>query len=157
MAGGANIFGNIGASWGSMAANFGWATASSFLQSIGPILQIAQVVIENRAMAGLESDLRDLTLTAREKYEQLQDAWDEFGGKPGWLDPLDLVSAFKAQWYVETPDNYYQRTLNANPGVLGYDMINRFSDLALNLPVDGNPTEFINGIFVDMEKQRGAV
>ena len=157
LAGGTSFLSNIGTSWGSMTANFGWGTASAFLQSIGPVIQIGRIVVENRALAALESDMRDFTKTAREKQEELQDAWDEFGGKPGWLDPMDLVSAFQASWYVEKPENYYQRTLNANPGVLGYDMVNRFADLALHLPVDGNPAEFIVNVFQDMEKQRGAV
>jgi hypothetical protein len=36
-------------------------------------------------------------------------------------------------------------------------MVNRFAELALNLPKDGNPAEFVQGIFTDMEAQRGAV
>jgi hypothetical protein len=156
LAGGTSFLSNIGQSWGSMTANFGWGTASTFLQSIGPIISVGRVIIENRALADLESDMREFTKTAREKAEELQDAWDEFGGKPDWLDPMDLVGAFRASWYAESPDTYYQRTLNANPGVLGYDVVNSFSDLALYLPMDGNPTEFINGVFTDMEKQRGA-
>jgi hypothetical protein len=157
LAGGVNIFGNIGQTWGSMVTNFGWGNATAFLQSIGPIISIGRVIIENRALAKLESDMRDFTQTARDKYDELQNAWDEFGGKPTWLDPMDLIGSFRAQWYVEQPDNYLQRTLNANPGILGYDMINRFADMALLLPVDGNPTEFVSNIFTQMEKQRGAV
>lgn len=156
LAGGTNFFGNIGTSWGNMVSNFGWGTATSFLQAIGPIISIGRVIIENRALAKLESDMRDFTKTAREKDEELQDAWDQLGGQTSWLDPLDLVGAFKAH-YVEHADSYYQRTLNANPGVMSYDVINQFADLALTLPENGNPGEFINNIFIEMEKQRGAV
>jgi len=157
LAGGTNFISNIGSTWNTMVTNFGWGNASAFLQSIGPIISIGRVIIENRALAKLEDSMRDFVKTAREKYEELQDAWDEFGDKPGWLDPMDLVGAFRAQWYVEAPDQYLQRTLNANPGVLGYDIVNRFADMALLLPVDANPTEFIGNVFKQMEMQRGAV
>ena len=157
MAGGTQFLSNIGSTWNTMVTNLGWGNATAFLQSIGPIISIGRVIVENRALAGLESEMRDFAKTAREKYEELQDAWDEFGGKPGWLDPMDLIGAFTAQWYVEMPDQYLQRTLNANPGVLGYDMISQFSDMALFLPTNGNPTEFISNVFGQMERQRGAV
>jgi len=156
LAGGTNFLSNIGTNWGNMVSNFGWGTSTAFLQSIGPVVSTVQVVVENRALADLESDLRDLTQTSREKQEELQDAWDEFGGKPGWLDPMDLIVAFQAP-YIESPDNYYQRTLNANPGIMSYDVVNDFAELALAIPENGNPGEFINNIFIEMEKQRGAV
>jgi len=155
LAGGFNYFGGVGNAWSGMVGNFGWGSATSFLQSIGPILNVGRVIYEKRTLADLESDMKDFVKTAREKYEELQDAWDEFGGKPAWLDPLDLVGTFQAQWYAERPDGYFQRTLNANPGILGYDMVSKFADLALTLPVDGNPTEFLGSVFNDMEKQRG--
>jgi hypothetical protein len=157
LAGGTSFLTNIGSTWNTMVSSLGWGNAAAFLQSIGPVISVARTIVENRALAKLESQMRDFTKTAREKYEELQDAWDEFGGKPGWLDPMDLVGAFQAQWYVEMPDNYFRRTLNANPGVLGYDMVDRFADMALVLPVDGNPTEFMHNMFVQMERQRGAV
>lgn len=157
MAGGTNFISNIGQTWGNMVTNLGWGNAAAFLQSIGPVISVGRAIIENRALAKLDAQMRDFTKTAREKAEELQDAWDEFGGKPNWLDPMDLVGAFNAQWYAEAPDHYFQRTLNANPGVLGYDMVNRFADMALLLPIDGNPTEFIGNVFEQMEKQRGAV
>lgn len=157
LAGGTSFLSNIGTTWGNMVSSFGWGNAAAFLQSIGPVISIGRVIIENRALAGLESDMRDFTKTAREKFEELRNAWDELGDKPGWLDPLDLVGAFQAQWYIESPDQFLKRTLNANPGILGYDMVNNFADMALLLPVNGNPAEFIGNVFEQMEKQRGTV
>lgn len=156
LAGGTSFLSNIGQQWGNMVSNFGWGSATGFLQSIGPVIDIGRVIIENRALADLEKDMKDFTKTAREKAEELQDAWDEFGGQGSSIDPLDLAGAFQAQYFVERPDAYLQRTLNANPGLMGYDVVNRFAELALTVPNDGNPGEFINQIFIDMEKQRGA-
>jgi hypothetical protein len=157
LAGGANMFTNIGQSFTQMSTSFGWGSATGFLQSIGPVLSIAQVVVEDVAMRRLDSKMEKLEMTAKEKYEELKDAWDSFGPVPQGVDPLDLKAAFNAQWYVEQPENYFARTLNANPGVLGYDVVNKFADLALAIPENGNPGDFIQGIFSDMEKQRGAV
>lgn len=158
LAGGTQIFQNIGANFTQMTQQMGWANAASFLNSIQPILNIGQVIIENRALAKLESDMRDFTKTAREKYEELEDAWDQLGEGPAWLEPLDLVASFQASWWAEPPENFYARSLNANPGLLGYDMINRFHEIALRLPQDGEPpdNEFIQSMFGDMERQRGA-
>lgn len=155
LAGGFNFVHNIGTSWGSMTTNFGWGSATNFIRTINPILEIGRMIVEERGLAKLNSDMRDFTQTAREKYEELENAWAELG-TPTWLDPLDLVGAFQRQWYVEKPDDYYERVLNANPGILGYDMVNKFSELALQIPADGNPGEFIQGMFNDMERQRGA-
>lgn len=157
LAGGTNILSNIGANWTQMTTNMGWGSATTFLQSIGPVISIGRVIIEDRALAQLEADMRDFTATAREKQEELDNAWDELGTGPSWLDPLDLTAAFQASWYVEMPENYFQRTLNANPGILGYDLINRFSEIALALPEDGRDGNYIDAVFKDMEQQRGAV
>ena len=147
----------IGTNFTQMTTTFGWGTASAFLSSIGPILQIGQVIVDDRAMAKLNHKMEGLEKTAREKFDELKDAWDSFGPVPQGVDPLDLINSFNAQWYVEQPDNYYARTLNANPGIIGYDMVNNFSEMALTMPDPGNPGDYIQGVFRDMEAQRGAV
>lgn len=157
MAGGTSMFSNIGQSFSQMSANFGWGTATNFLNAIGPVINITKIVVEDRAMAKLEHKMDDLAKTKREKYDELQNAWDAFGPPPEGIDPLDLVNALNTQWYMESPSNYYERSLNANPGILGYDVINRFTELALTIPEHGNPGDFIQGVFRDMEAQRGAV
>jgi hypothetical protein len=148
---------NVQANWTQMTSNFGWATAGNFLQSIKPFIDITELIIEDRALAKLDSEMRDFTLTAREKYEELENAWAEFGDPPDHINPLDLVRSFEMRNWAEKPSTYYDRTLNANPGILGYDMINRFADLALLPPEAGQPVNFVEAIFRDMEEQRGAV
>ena len=157
MAGGTDFFSNIGSSWQAMTANLGWGTAAKFLASINPIIDITRLIVEDRAMAKLEAEMKDFTKDAREKYDELEAAYDMLGSGVSGINPLDLVNAFSNSWYVEQPENYYQRTLTTNPGMISYDMVNRFHELALTIPENGNPGDFIPAMFEDMEKQRGAV
>ena len=99
--------------------------------------------------------MRDFQKTAKEKNDILQDAWDSMGEVPSWLDPMDLIRV-QSHTIIETPDNFRGRTLNANPGVLGYDLINRFQEIALTLPEDGD-NNMIASMFEQMANQRGAV
>jgi hypothetical protein len=77
------------------------------------------------------------------------------GGKGGNIDPLGLATQFQ-RWYVESADNFFTRTMNANPGVIGYDLVNNFAGIALNLPENGNDTNIIETMFYQMGQQRGA-
>ena len=154
MAGG-NPFMNMSNSWANIAAAPGWGTAFAFIQATTPFIQIGMTFYQDYALGKLESEMREFMLTAKEKYQELQDAWDSFGPMPSWLDPMTLIAAHNT-WYVEQPDNYFARTLNANPGLLGYDLINNFAEIALTLPENGNDANIIETMFNEFEKQRGA-
>lgn len=152
---GVNPFTKLTGAWHNIATTPSWGSAFSFIQTVSPYVKVAMSFYQDYALAKLESDMRDFTATAKEKYEELQNAWDTLGPMPSWLDPMDLIAAMD-RWYVETPDNYYARVLNANPGVLGYDLINNFNELALQLPENGNDSDIIKAMFNEFEKQRGA-
>ena len=77
--------------------------------------------------------MKDFMKSAKEKYDEIQDAWDALGPVPEGIDPLDLHRALQIG-ASESADSYYMRTLNANPNQLGYDLINEFSTIAMNLP-----------------------
>lgn len=156
MVAGVNPFNNLAGSWGSLAAAPGWGTALSFIQAMSPFLNVGMAIYQDISLAKIESDMRDFIQTAKEKNQQLQDAWDAFGDIPSWLNPMDLVRAQQLNMYMEDPDNFFARTLNANPGILGYDLINNFAEIALMLPEDGSQSNIIEGVFEDFEKQRGA-
>jgi len=152
---GGNPFSNIGASWGNLVSGPGWGTAISFINAVQPVMEIGQLIYQDIALGKLEADMRDFMLTKKEKYQELQDAWDAFGPAPSWLDPMDLVAAFSASKYIESPDGFLARSLNPNPGVLGYDLINDFSEIALLLPDNGNEANVLEIMFEEMDKQRG--
>jgi len=151
MAGG-NPF--AGLNWGSTATT-GWGSAAAFVQAVEPILAISTTIVHDVQENKYENDLRDLELTAREKYEELENAWNMLGPSPTWLDPMDLIRQTEMT-YIEYSDNFFERTLNENPGRLGYDLIDEFAEIVLQLPQDGNATDILGQMFNDFKKQQGA-
>lgn len=146
---------NISNAWQGVTGNFGWATASSMLQTIKPYLDIAMLVYQEYELDKLEGEMKNFLKSARERYEELRDAWDQLGGPDTDIDVFGLARAMDNNYRAEYPDNYYQRVLNANPGIMSYDMINRFYEYALVLPEDGAEQNFFPAMFNDMALQRG--
>jgi len=135
----------------------GWATASSFINSVMPIYDMGYAVYSSSVLNKLENDMEDFTRSSREKQMALEDAWDSFGPVPSWLDPMDLVAVFKRMGGSELADSYYNRTLQANPGILGYDLISNFAEAAIALPQEPGQPSIIDGMFADFARQRGVV
>jgi chitodextrinase len=160
LAGGPQAFTNPMSGWSSAANSFttapGWGTAFRFISATAPYLNFAMEIYTRNEMHQLESEMRDFIKSAKEKQQELDDAWATLD-TPSWIDPLDLAKILSTNGYVETPGNFYDRTLNANPGLLGYDLVNNFTEIALSLPSDLNNGNMIDSMFMDFARQRGAV
>lgn len=154
--GGKGAFSNLGSSWGKLMTAPGYGTAVTFITTVSPYMNFAMTVYQDIILNKLEDDMRDFLQTAREKQEILQDAWDSMGPLPTWLDPMDLIRV-QSETVIETPGNFFNRSLNANPGLLGYDLIENFSEIALMLPKDGTQNTITDSLFNELAKQRGAV
>lgn len=150
-------FQNLSNSWNSMLESPGWASAVSFINAVSPIYNMGFSVYQNRVLAGYEDELRDFIADAKEKQQQLKDAWDSFGPVPDWIDPMDLVNMFRRLGSSESANSYLSRTLTLNPGVLGYEAIGEFTDLALMLPQELQEGTVVDAMMQDFAKQRGAV
>jgi len=135
----------------------GWGSATAFLGTTMPIYDIGYAVYSRHVLNKLENEMEDFVKTSREKQQELQDAWDSFGPVPSWLDPMDLVTIFIRMGGAELADSYFSRTLQANPGVLGYDLISKFAEAAIVLPNEPGQLSIIEGMFTDLARQRGAV
>jgi hypothetical protein len=156
-AGAGNPFTNLSNSWGNMVSQGTWGSAFQFIQATTPFTNFGMVVYQDVSMAKLESDMREFIKTAKEKYQELQDAWDAMGEPPSWLDPMDLINAQASNTYIESSQNFFDRTLHVNPGILGYDLINEFPEIALMLPKDLGDSSIIDGMLNDFAIQRGAI
>ncbi len=154
MMAGVNPFTNLAGSWAGLAGGVTWGSATAFITAVYPFMNFAMVVYQDIQMGKLQSDMRDFIKTAKEKNQELQDAWDSLGEPPSWLDPMDLIRV-QSTTVIESPGNFFERMLNANPGVLGYDLISNFSEIALTLPEDGD-NNMITNMFSEFEQQRGA-
>jgi hypothetical protein len=140
---------------GTMTTNSAWGSAVSLINTTVPYVKGGLQIYQAFEMEKLERDMKEFYKTAREKYEELRDAWDMLGDPSGGINPLNLAYQFD-RWYVESAENFFTRTLNANPGILGYDLVNNFAGIALGLPENGNDTNIIETMFYQMEQQRGA-
>ena len=146
-----------GAGWGITAqGSTGWGSAFSLIQSTAPYIQGAQKIYNQYQLEQLQSDIEDWQEEAYSQERQLQQAMDMLGDGGG-LDPYYLLNdGMSLDFVVEDPSSYFARTLNANPGVIGYDLVNRFTDMALVLPEDPENKNIIDMLIMDLAQQRGA-
>jgi len=147
-------FANLTGAFSNAGGGFGGAVA--FINAAAPIYNVGFAVYSNKVMGDLEADMRDFTLDAREKEQQLQDAYDTIGEPPDWLDPMDLIAIFVRQGGAEKADDYLVRCLDPNPGQASIELIGDFYEAALVLPEEPGGRTIIDGEFVQMSKQRGA-
>lgn len=110
-----------------------FGAAAGMVATVATYANMAVQVYSSYALRKMEEEMKDFMKSAKEKYDEIQDAWDALGPVPEGIDPLDLHRALQIG-ASESSDSYYMRTLNANPNQLGYDLINEFSTIAMNLP-----------------------
>lgn len=148
-------FKQLAQSFNSITQNPGWASAVSFINAATPVYNMGWTVYSNYAMYQIQSELEDFLKDAKEKQQQLKDAYDSFGPTPDWIDPMDLVNMFRRIGSTESASSYLNRTLQSNPGVLGYEAIANFPEVALMLPQDLNEMTVIDAMMADFAEQRG--
>jgi hypothetical protein len=151
-----NPFSSWSRSYNAFSTAPGWGSAFQLINATTPFLNFGMEVYSRYTMHKLESQMRDFEKNAREKQEELRDAYDNLGG-PSWVDPMDLVLVSRQNNFIESPESFFNRTLNANPGILGYDLIHNFVDIALTLPEDPESGNMVTNMFTDFANQRGAV
>lgn len=150
-----NPFAQMGTAWSNLATAPGWGSAIQFIQAVYPAISTGQTIYSEYHLAKLEGEMRDFTKTAKEKYEQLQDAWDSLQETPSWVNPMDLVRTFSTNGLFEDPESFYYRTLHANPGTLGYDLIESFTEMALLLPQRPGSPGIVDSMMKQFADQRG--
>jgi len=148
-------FKDISKNWNAALDTPGWGTAGTLLRSVEPLYNMGFDVYRDYTIAKYEDEFRDFMKDAKERQQELEDAWANFGPVPAWLDPLDLVTIYTRVGTTEQPDAYLDRTLNTNPGILGYELVYNFFELAVMLPEEAGQQTIISGMIDDFEKQRG--
>jgi hypothetical protein len=144
-----------GAGYGiSTAGANSWGSAISLINSTAPYLKGATQIYSAIETEALQDDIEKFEKQMFEQQREL-DEMRELLGDGGGLDPMYLLSDPVLSFVYEAPDAYYERTLNANPGVLGYDFIYRFHDLALALPEKPFEANFIENMYTQLAEQRG--
>jgi len=150
-----NPFSKLSSAWTNLSTTPSFGSAMQFIQAVYPTLSIGQRVYIEYELHKLEDQMRDFEKTAKEKYEELQDAWDSLGETPNWLNPMDLVRTFSVSTLYEDPTSFYYRTLHANPGTLGYDLIENFTEIATTLPKEGQNIGIVDIMMQQFSEQRG--
>ena len=79
-----------------------------------------------------------------------------FGVKPE-PDPLEIARTFSISTLYEDPSSFYYRTLHANPGTLGYDLIQNFTEMATMLPKSPGSPGVVDSMMETFAEQRGQV
>ena len=152
-----NPFSKISSAWTNLTTAPSFGSAVQFIQAVYPALNVGQKIYVEYELHKLQDEMRDFVKTAKEKYEELQDAWDSLQETPDWLDPLQLARTFSTAGLYEDPETFYYRTLHANPGTLGYDLIQNFTDMAVMLPKTPESPQVVDTMIETFAKQRGQV
>lgn len=160
---GAGMAISSGTSWTSAWANMGsnafnsFGSAVSFISSVSSIANSTLKVYQAYELEKLQADFENFLESAKEKQEALEAAWQGLGlSSGGGIDALSLSQTLSSV-PAETPEEFYTRTINLNPGVLSYDMINNFASLANSLPNRPGDTNIVEDQYMTFMKQRGAV
>ena len=152
-----NPFSKVSSAWTNLTTTPSFGSAIQFIQATYPFLSTGQKIYVEYEMHKLKDEMEDFVLTAREKYEQLQDAWDSMGQGPSWVDPLEIARTFSMSGLFEDPASFYYRTLHANPGSLGYDLIENFTEMAVMLPKRPGSPGIVDSMMETFAEQRGQV
>jgi hypothetical protein len=138
-----------------MASFSTWGGALSFIGSVSNIASGVVSVYQTYQLEQLQEDLENFLESSREKMERLEAHYAGLLESNGQLDALSITRTLQMD-QVETPEQFFSRSLRSNPGVLGYDLVNEFADVALALP-DPRDTNIIEAQFESFARQRGAV
>lgn len=150
-------FQNIGQTFESLKSAPSWGSAASLINATSPIYNMGFSVYSQYEMKKLEDEMREWEMDAKERQQELQDAWDSFGPVSDNIDPMDLSQLYRRAAASETADSYFNRTLNPNPGVMGYNLISEYADIAYMLPQEPGQPNVVDGIMDDFARQRRAV
>lgn len=131
-----------------------WGAAATTIGSTAAVAAMGVSIYSTYSLSKLEADLRDFTKNAKEKWEELQDAWDALGPMPYGIDPLSLMRALDIG-RAEKADEYYIRVLNFNPGITAYSFVNDYTEIALYLPEDISDNNIVDSQMESFATQRG--
>ena len=143
----------FGISTGGATSAFG--SAVNLINTAYPYINGGMQIYQSFALDRLQDDMEDFLSSAREKYDMLRDAWDMIGPS-GNVDPINLTARAN-DWYIEDAGSYYARSLNANPGIISYDLIQNFANMGTALPDKSGSPNIVDVVFTQFERQRGQV
>lgn len=157
------IFGGlqeISGQWANLMNGGGWGSALQLLGTVSTQLNSGMQIYYMHEMDKLMHEMEDWTKSHMERMQELQDIWAGVGPANSSIDPLALLAAGNVNtdgFLYETPANFYSRTLNANPGVMGYDLVYYFPAIANKLPTGLHDTDLVGSMMRSFAAQRGAV
>jgi len=131
-----------------------WGNVINYINAASPYLTGAQQIYAYYVSDQLKRDWETFMLTAREKQQQLDDAWADLD-TPDWLDPMMLIRA--QDFRYENPQQYLARTKNTNPGVTANNAVHNFVRIALTLPENPMEKDAIREMYEGFQRQLGAV
>jgi hypothetical protein len=154
LVGGPQMFSGLSSTWNILMTQPSWGAAINFVNTVKPFMNLGTYIYQTNELDKLKEDYEDLALDAKEKQQKLRDAYDTLH-VPSNLDVNYLMEAQK-ELIIEQPDEFYARSLNPDPGMLGFVLIDRFYEIALMLDEDGN-NDMVEYMFNDFANQRGVV
>ena len=111
----------------------GWGTGMQLLNNVLSTANTISGFYTRYEQKSIEREMAEFNQTARERDEALQEAYYEFYKDVGSPMDLDALIGRYSQIPSETPNMFYARTLNANPGVKSFDMVSSFVGDCLEL------------------------
>ena len=135
----------------------GWGAAINTLNTTLAYVNAGLQIVNVALNAAADAEFKNWYMNAKEKMEELAAAYDLLGPPPEGVDPLDLIDAQNRGATGEYPNSYFNRTLNFNPGMLGYALVYNFTDLALYLPERPGQESIVEAQRITFQRQIGAI
>ena len=111
------------------------------ISSIYSLSDFKSQIEQSRKLETLEEEQRFAFLTEAERQAALEDAY--IGLDRGIANPhLDLSRRLRTEFY-ETPDEFYARTMELNPGEKILQIPEKFVDLTMQLPMGINKSPYM--------------
>ena len=84
--------------------------------------------------AGIAEEIEEFNELREQKWAELEEAKDLLDTN-SFLDPFLFIGQVPQTVPGESPERYYQRLVgNTNPGLLGFEFVEKFVDISLTLP-----------------------
>lgn len=150
-----NHFNSVRGAWSNLVNTPGITSSLSFVNSVSQYINVGWSVYERRALASLERAYERLENDYRDEMEAIEAAWAGMTDVPSWLDPMDLVMRPNSIGIYETPEGFFKRLSNTNPGVIALQFPSTFYDRVLDLPDSPGESNLVMDQFYDMQSMRG--
>ena len=121
-----------------------------FLQTVTKLAKIGVDFYTQAQLKGLQQDMQNLGKSYKEKQQELQDAYDGLTSNANM--PVWSIMREPEIYFPESSDQFLARSLDPNPGMMTFYVIENFVALCLKLPDKPGEPNFLESVTESMSR-----